>query len=126
MWYHYEFQRWNALGWIRPERYGPKSRKFIEASIKKQSNVRFLSYVSPDCTTPSKVSVKSVAIRAICNRVNDATLDMLKGKIRNRVMFGGQDKFATHLIEAALTNFVHCIGGNMEGKTRNLRRKDKS
>ena len=92
MWYHYEFQRWNALGWIRPERYGPKSRKFIEASIKKQSNVRFLSYVSPDCTTPADVSVKSVARRERCNRVNDENLYLLIGQLRNRVVFSGQDK----------------------------------
>ena len=38
------------------------------------------------------MSVKIVEMREKCNRVNDETLDLLKGKLRNRVVFGGQDK----------------------------------
>ena len=63
----------------------------MEASRKKQSHVRDQSYVSPERTTPTKVSMMSVAMRARCNRFNNETLDMLKGKIRNRVLFGVQD-----------------------------------
>ena len=64
----------------------------MEASRKKQSRVRGRSYVSPERTNPAKVYVKSVAIRARFNIANDATLDLLKCKLRNRVVFGGQDK----------------------------------
>ena len=89
---HHYFQRWVDLGWINPEKYGPKSCNFMEASRKKQSRVSCLSYVGTERTTPAKVSVKSIAMRAIRNRVNDAALDLLKVKLRNRVVFGGQDK----------------------------------
>ena len=51
----------------------------MEASIKKQSHVRGQSYVNTERTTTAEVSTESVAIRARYNRVNDATLDLLKG-----------------------------------------------
>ena len=89
LWYHYEYQKWVALGWISPERYGPKSRNFMKASRNKQNHVCGRSYVSPERTTPAEVSVKIVAMGEILNRVNDSTLDLLKGKFRNRVVFGG-------------------------------------
>ena len=62
----------------------------MEASRKKKIHVRVQSYVSPDRTNPDEVFVKSVAMRARCNRVNDTTLDLLKSKLRNIVVFGGQ------------------------------------
>ena len=64
----------------------------MEASRKNQIRVRGRSYVSPELTTPAEVSVKSVAMIARYNIVNDATLYLLKGNLRNRVVFGGQDK----------------------------------
>ena len=64
----------------------------MEASRKNQSHVRGQSYVIPERTTPTKASVRNVTIIARCNRVNDATLDLLKGEIRNKVVFSGQDK----------------------------------
>ena len=64
----------------------------MEASRNNQSHVRGRSYVSPEQTTPAEVSVKSVVMRARYNRVNYATLDLLRGNIINRVVFGGQDK----------------------------------
>ena len=92
MWSHYKFQKWVDLGWISPERYGPKSRNFMEASRKKHSHVNVQSYVNPERTTPAEVSVKIVSMRERCNRVNDKSLDLLKGNLRNRLVFGGQDK----------------------------------
>ena len=92
VWSHYELQKWVALGWIIPERYWPKSRNFMEASRKKQSRVRGQSCVSPECTTPDKVSVKSVKMISIYNILNNVTLDTLKVNLRNRVVFGGQYK----------------------------------
>ena len=97
----------------------------MEASRNNQSHVHGRSYISPERTTTSKVSVEIVAMRARCNRVNDATLDLLKGKLRNRVVFGGKYiYFYANLIEAAPRCCVHCIGENMEGTTRNIRIKD--
>ena len=64
----------------------------MEASRKNQSHFCGWSYVSTDCASTAEVSVKSVAMRARCNRVNDATLDLLKGDLINIVVFGGQDK----------------------------------
>ena len=126
MWSHYEFQQWVALGWLIPERYGPKSRDFMEASRKKQSHVRGQSCVSPECTTPDKVSVKSVKMISIYNILNNVTLDTLKVNLRNRVVFGGQYKITTHFIKAAPRHCVHFIGRNMAVTTRNIRRKYKS
>ena len=64
----------------------------MEASRNNQSHVFGKSYVSPERTTSAKVSVKSAALRARCNIVNDANLDLLKGMIRNKVVFGGKYK----------------------------------
>ena len=62
MWSHYEFQKWVALGWIIPERYGPKSHNFMEAHRKKQSHICGQSYVSPEHTTSVEVSMKSMQL----------------------------------------------------------------
>ena len=66
----------------------------MEASRKKQIHVRGQSYVSAERTNTAEEAVKSVEIIARCNRVNDATLYLLKSKLGNRVVFGGQDKLS--------------------------------
>ena len=64
----------------------------MEESRKNQSHVCGQSYVNPERTTTAKVSAKSVLMIEIRNRVNYVTLYLLKGKLINRVVFGGQDK----------------------------------
>ena len=97
----------------------------MDTSKKKQSHVCGRSYVSPDLTTLDELSMKSVAMRARCNRVNDATLYLLKCKLRNRVVFCGQDKIrrTPHQSSSeALFAWHQC----KYGSEKNLRRKDKS
>ena len=56
MWTHYEFQKWVALEWINPEKYGAKSRNFMETSRKKHSILRGRTVTIPDDTSPTSIS----------------------------------------------------------------------
>ena len=58
IWTHYEFQKWVALGWINSEKYGPKSRKFIEAIRKNHSIFQGCTVTVPDDTTPTSIYIR--------------------------------------------------------------------
>jgi len=92
MWTHYEFQKWVALGWINPEKYGPKSRNFMDVSRKKHSTFRGRT-VTQDDTTPTSIpmDVNSTSPSIRCNRVNDTALDPLNGSLCQRLVFGGRN-----------------------------------
>ena len=91
MWTHYEFQKWVALGWINPEKYGPNSRNFLEASRKKHSTFRGRTF-TPDSITPTSIPMdrNSTSTRIRCHRVNDTALDPLNGSLCQRLVFGGR------------------------------------
>ena len=91
MWTHYEFQKWVALGWINPEKYGPNSHNFLEASRKKHSTFRGRTF-TPDSSTPTSIPMdrNSTSTRIRCNRVNDTALDPLNGSLCQRLVFGGR------------------------------------
>ena len=90
MWTHYEFQKWVALGWINPTKYGPKSQAFSEASRKKHDIFRERTF-TPDCPIPTSIPMdkNSTPTRIRCNRVNDSALDPLNGSLGQRLVFGG-------------------------------------
>ena len=82
---HYEFQKWVALGWIYPEKFGDKSMNFMIRLRKSYLPPGQATAVVEKCEKNSENCVR-------CNRVNNASLDPTSGKLRCRLVFGGTEQ----------------------------------
>ena len=113
---HYEFQKYLALALIDPDGWGPHSENWRMCVTKKG---RGTAYANEFQALERGVSKKPKA-----ERINDATLDPVIGKLRNRIVFGGPDNLRHLPVQCdlkepvcALHRYAHGRD-NSEGKVR--------
>ena len=80
---HYEFQKYLALALIDPDGWGPHSENWRMCVTKKGRGTAYANEFQALERGGSK--------KAKAERINDATLDPVIGKLRNRIVYGGPD-----------------------------------